>query len=170
MYNKVNQLYIHIYPLFFRFFSHKDHWVEFPVLYSRSLLVIYIAVCICQSQSPNLYLPPSAFPPMAISLFSLSVALFLFCKYVPFLKRLLFNIMQKTHVQSQGGERVLERPQDWKLLRSKSRWKDESFVLDVSWSLHTRVKPQHMRLTSYLLPSCWFCSLVVTALFHLWKG
>ena len=85
----MNQLYKHIYPLFFRFFSHKGHRVESPVLYRRSLLVIYIAVCIYQSQSPNLYLPPSAFPPMAISLFSLSVALFLFCKFVPFLKRLL---------------------------------------------------------------------------------
>ena len=38
----MNQLYI--YPLFFRFFSHIGHleyWIEFPVLYSRSLLVIY---------------------------------------------------------------------------------------------------------------------------------
>ena len=39
MYSKVNQLYIHIYPLFFRFFS--EYSVEFPVLYSRSLLVIF---------------------------------------------------------------------------------------------------------------------------------
>ena len=36
----MNQLYILIYPLFFRLISHIDHyWVELPVLYSRSLLV-----------------------------------------------------------------------------------------------------------------------------------
>ena len=38
-----------------------EYWEEFPVLYSRSLLVIYFiysSVCICQSQSPNLSLFP----------------------------------------------------------------------------------------------------------------
>ena len=53
------------YPLFFRFFSRIGHYrIEFPVLYSRPLLVIYfiyIVVCICQSQFPNLSLPP---PPL----------------------------------------------------------------------------------------------------------
>ena len=40
-----------------------EHWVEFPVLYGRFLLVIclYIAVCVCESQPPNLSLPPFPF-------------------------------------------------------------------------------------------------------------
>jgi len=40
VYRKINQLYIFIYPLFFTFYSHIGHWVKFPVLFSRSLLVI----------------------------------------------------------------------------------------------------------------------------------
>ena len=44
-------------PLFFRFFSIyviAEYLVEFPVLYSRSLLlsILNIAVCTCQSQTP----------------------------------------------------------------------------------------------------------------------
>ena len=45
VYNKVNQLYIYIYPLFLDSFPIQfitEYWVEFPVLYSRSLLVIYV--------------------------------------------------------------------------------------------------------------------------------
>ena len=51
-----------------------------PVLWSRSLLVIYlyIVVCICQTQSPSLSLPLS--PLTAISLFLKSVTPFLFYK------------------------------------------------------------------------------------------
>ena len=54
VYSKMNQLYIYtyihihtytyIYLLYFRFFSHiaiTEHWVEFPVPYSGSLLVTY---------------------------------------------------------------------------------------------------------------------------------
>lgn len=43
VYRKVNQVYIYMYPCFFRFFSHLviiECWVEFPVLYRRFLLVI----------------------------------------------------------------------------------------------------------------------------------
>ena len=39
MYSKVNQLYIYVCPLFFRFFYHICYsrvWVDFPVLCSRS--------------------------------------------------------------------------------------------------------------------------------------
>ena len=51
VYSKVNQLYIYIYPFFFRFFSHIGYYrilTKFPVLYSRSFLVIcfmYSSVC-----------------------------------------------------------------------------------------------------------------------------
>ena len=53
---------INIYSFFlFFFFSHfviTEYWVEFPVLYSRFLLVVLNkAVYTCQSQTPNLYLP-----------------------------------------------------------------------------------------------------------------
>ena len=45
LYSKVNQLYVHIYPLFFKFFSHIGYYgilnIEFSVLYSWSLFVIY---------------------------------------------------------------------------------------------------------------------------------
>ena len=40
--------------------TRRRYWVHFPVLYSRSLLVIYyIYSTICYSQSPNLSLSPS---------------------------------------------------------------------------------------------------------------
>ena len=58
---------------------------EFPVLYSRFLLVIflYILVCIYQSQSPNLshHHPPLS-PLRVHTLFSTSLSLFLPCKPV----------------------------------------------------------------------------------------
>ena len=44
MYSKVIQLYIYMYPFFFKIFSHLGYYrilSSFPVLYSRSLLVIY---------------------------------------------------------------------------------------------------------------------------------
>ena len=49
MYSIVNQLYTYTYPLFFLVFSHiviTVCWVEFPVLYRRSLLVICF-MCVC---------------------------------------------------------------------------------------------------------------------------
>ena len=45
------------------------------------LSILNIVVCICQSQSPNLSLPPLT-PLVTISLFSPSVTLFLFCRQV----------------------------------------------------------------------------------------
>ena len=58
------------------------YWIEIPVLYSRSLLVILnIVVCICPSCHPHLS-PFHRSPLVTISLFwfSKSVSLFLFCK------------------------------------------------------------------------------------------
>ena len=86
MYNKVHPLYISDYPLFFRFFSHiaiTEYWVEFPVLHSRFLLII----CFIYS-SVYMSIPISQFVPSCISLlviiclFSTSVTLFLFYKFV----------------------------------------------------------------------------------------
>ena len=56
-----------------------EYWVEFPVLYSRSLLVIYfIYSSVYVSIRISQFIPP--FPPATISLFSTSVTLFVFCK------------------------------------------------------------------------------------------
>ena len=72
----MNQPYIHIYFLFFGFPSHLDptkHWVEFPVLYSRFLLVIYFICgkCIYVNSSLPVH-PPHFWCPY---LFSTSVSL-----------------------------------------------------------------------------------------------
>ena len=72
----MNQPYIHIYFLFFGFPSHLDptkHWVEFPVLYSRFLLVIYFICgkCIYVNSSLPVH-PPHPWCPY---LFSTSVSL-----------------------------------------------------------------------------------------------
>ena len=50
---------IYISPLYSRLHSHTGHYItpnRVPVLYSRSLLltILYIVVCLCQSQSPSL--------------------------------------------------------------------------------------------------------------------
>ena len=77
---------IYIYPLYFRFYSDIDHYRVLrtvPVLYTRSLLVIffmYIVVYICQFQSPSLSLLPP--PLVTIRSSSMSVTVFLFCKWV----------------------------------------------------------------------------------------
>ena len=44
------------------------------------LSVLYITVCISWSQIPNLFLPQTLSPLVAISLFSMPVSLLLFCK------------------------------------------------------------------------------------------
>ena len=69
---------IHICIHFIFFPPNSPYWEEFLVLYSRFLLVLYfIYVCICQSQSPNLSpWPPS---PGNHSLFS-TTSVTLFCK------------------------------------------------------------------------------------------
>ena len=50
-----------------------EYWVELPVLYSRLLLsILYIVVCICQSQSPNLSFPPYLLVTISFHLYSFS--------------------------------------------------------------------------------------------------
>ena len=56
---KVFQLYMYFSTSFFRFFSH----IEFPMLYSRCLLIFYFIVeHICWSQTPNLFPSTFTFP------------------------------------------------------------------------------------------------------------
>ena len=72
----MNQLYIHIHAPFFRFFCDIDHCrVEFPVLYSRSLVVIYFVYSsVYMSILISQFIPPT----VTVSLFSTSVTLCLF--------------------------------------------------------------------------------------------
>ena len=77
---------IHIFILFQSFLLQviTEYWVEFPVLYSRSLLVtylIYSSVCMLIPNSWFIPPPPLHVSPLVIiSLFLVSVSLFLFCK------------------------------------------------------------------------------------------
>ena len=69
VYSKVIQLYIYMYPFFFRFFSHIGHcveyWVEFPVLYSGSLLVIYLMYSsVCTLIPSSWFIPPRHISPL----------------------------------------------------------------------------------------------------------
>ena len=61
-----------------------EYWVEFPVLYSRSLLIIYFIYNSVYLLIPNSqFIPPSYVSPLvSINLFSMSVSLFLFCFWV----------------------------------------------------------------------------------------
>ena len=69
VYRKVSQLYLHIYPLLRRFFSHIGHYTvlsRVPVLHSRSLLVIFFfwphhAAC-------GIFIPWSGIKPMFTAL------------------------------------------------------------------------------------------------------
>ena len=62
MYSKVIQLYIYICLFFFKFFSHIGYYKILsiaPCAIQQVLVVyLYIVVCICYSQIPNLSLPP----------------------------------------------------------------------------------------------------------------
>ena len=61
----------------------RECYVEFPVLYSRSLLVICFTCSGVYMSVPISPFIPSSFPPLVtISLFSTSVTLFLFCQKV----------------------------------------------------------------------------------------
>ena len=75
VYSKVIQLYIYMYLFFFKYFSqfffhfNTEYWAVFPVLYSRSLLVIYfkyssVYMSISNSQSIP---PPHPSPLVTIS-------------------------------------------------------------------------------------------------------
>ena len=82
-----SELYIYRYSLFFGFPSqfghHKALNIGFPVLYSRFSSIVYIVSVdyICQSQSPNS--SHFLFPPRYPSVCSLSMFLFLLCKFFP---------------------------------------------------------------------------------------
>ena len=86
LYSMVNQLYIHINSLFFRFFSYIDHYRVLIrvscVLYSRSFLVIYFIYSSMYLSIPiSQFIPPLISSLETIRLFSASVTtLFLFCK------------------------------------------------------------------------------------------
>ena len=65
MFSKVNQLYMHM-DLVFRFFptyAIAEYWVEFPVLYSRFLLVTYF-ICsnVYKSILISQFIPPALIP------------------------------------------------------------------------------------------------------------
>ena len=78
VYSKVIQRYMYIlFQILFHYRLLQD--IEYSSLcytVGPFLSILYIAVCICQSQIPNLSLPPS--PLVTINLFSMSVSLF--CK------------------------------------------------------------------------------------------
>ena len=63
LHSKVNQLYKYMYLLFFRFFSHIGHYrVLNSVPCPYQLSILYIVMCVCQSQSSNVSLAhPFAF-------------------------------------------------------------------------------------------------------------
>ena len=85
LYSKMNQLYVYIFPLFL--------WISFPfrspqslkqsflgyTVGSHQLSILYIAVYICQPQSPSSSHPRPA-PLMPICMLSTSVSLFLLGK------------------------------------------------------------------------------------------
>ena len=83
---KSSQLSTYKYLFFFKFFSHLSYyryWAEFPVLYSRSLLVFPFKYSHVYMSIPNSQPVPPCYPsPLVtiISSFSKSVSLFLFCK------------------------------------------------------------------------------------------
>ena len=66
LYSKVNQLYIYIHPLFFRFFPHIGHYrvlIESPVLHSRFLVVICFTYSSVYMSIPvSQFIPPPLTP------------------------------------------------------------------------------------------------------------
>ena len=97
LYSKVTQSYIHtyiyiyiyIYTFFFSYYlpscSNSRDWIQFPVLYSRTSLLIHSKCNTLHLQTPNSQsLPSSPLSPLAAtSLFSVSMNLFLCCRRVP---------------------------------------------------------------------------------------
>ena len=67
-----------------------DSWATREAQQTLSSYLLYIVVCISQSQSSQFSL--SCLPPVTISLFSTSVTLFLFCRYVHLYSFLRFHI------------------------------------------------------------------------------
>ena len=58
VYSKVNQLYMYLSNLFFPISVITNYWVDFPVLYSRSLLIIYFIQWCVHAIPILLNLPP----------------------------------------------------------------------------------------------------------------
>ena len=95
VYSKVIQLYIYIYSYIYSV-THVSILFQIRCNYRllqdikcsslcyavgpRCLSVLYIVVCVCSSQAPDLSLPLLISPLVTISLFSIPVSLFLFCK------------------------------------------------------------------------------------------
>ena len=63
-------------------FSGQEYWsgvpLPSPIVGPYQLSILYVAVCICQAQSPNFPMPPLTLGKE--KLFSTSVILFLFCR------------------------------------------------------------------------------------------
>ena len=76
--------YIHSFSDSFLIKVFPEYWVEFPVLYSRSLLLIYVICSSIRIFTPSSWFIPTPHlsPLVTISLFSKSVSLSLFCKLV----------------------------------------------------------------------------------------
>ena len=93
-------IYIFIFSESFPIWVIIKYWVEFPVLYRRSLLVIYPIYCsMCVLILSSWFIPSHSVPPLVtISLFSPTVSLFLFSKYIHFLS--LFKVRFYLHVTS----------------------------------------------------------------------
>ena len=76
----------HISPLFFRLSSHIGHYrllSRVPCAISRFVLAIYFIYSSVYMSIPiSQFIPPPLSPLVTISLFSTSVTLFLFCKFI----------------------------------------------------------------------------------------
>ena len=81
LYSRMNQLYIHIYPLFFRFFSHIGHYrvlSRVPCAIEQLLISYLLYIQQCVYDNPNLPIYPS--PPLSplVTIISSCPALVLF--------------------------------------------------------------------------------------------
>ena len=75
----MKQLYIYIYPLFFRFFSHVDHYRVLSRVPCATQWVLvdylfYIQQCVYFNPKLLIYPSPQPFPLVTINLFSMSVS------------------------------------------------------------------------------------------------
>ena len=74
---------LYIYLLFFKLFSHAGcHRVLKRVPCLCWVSILSIVVCMYQSETPNMSLPPTCLLLLIQNLFSMSVSPFWFCKYV----------------------------------------------------------------------------------------
>ena len=101
VYSKVNHLYIYIYPLFFRFYSHIGLYrvlSRVPCAIQQVLVVCLFYIQECVYVNPHLPTYPSPpYPLVTTSLFSTSVTLFLSCKQVHFY-HFLYSTYKQYHM------------------------------------------------------------------------